>query len=218
MDESRSDELLSRSGPSNGHILITGTGRAGTTLLVQYFTALGFDTGFTMDQVWRRVDDISHAGLETPLGREPFPYVAKSPFYTGSLGKALEGGELKVAACIVPMRDLFAAAESRRRVSQTAEAAGLDPQATRGGLAFQAQRRPAKQEERLAVQFYKLIQTLVQHDVPTYFLNFPDFANGQRDLYEDLEPLLAAHGVTSQESAQALKSVAKVDLITDFQP
>lgn len=207
----------SRSGPGDGHLLITGTGRSGTTLLVEYFTALGFDTGFTQEQISRRIDDISHAGLETPLTRDPLPYVAKSPFYTGSLGKALDAGTVEVAACIVPMRDLFSAAESRRRVSAAAAAAGLDPESARGGLTFQAQKRPKKQEERLAVQFYKLIHTLVRHDVPTYFLNFPGFANGERDLYADLEPLLSSHGVTPEESAAALASVVQVDLITDFQ-
>ena len=116
--------LISRSGPGNGHILITGTGRSGTTLLVQYFTALGFDTGFTPEQIERRIDDVSHAGLETPLSADPLPYVAKSPFYTGSLGNALDAGDVEVAACIVPMRDLFAAAESRRRVSAAAGSFG----------------------------------------------------------------------------------------------
>lgn len=29
------------------HIIISGTGRAGATFLVQLFTALGIDTGFT---------------------------------------------------------------------------------------------------------------------------------------------------------------------------
>jgi hypothetical protein len=32
------------------HILISGTGRAGTTFLVQLFTALGFDTGFDLNR------------------------------------------------------------------------------------------------------------------------------------------------------------------------
>ncbi|WP_323793644.1 hypothetical protein [Nocardioides sp.] len=208
--------LLSRTGPGNGHLLITGTGRSGTTLLVQYFAALGFDTGFTPEQIERRIDDISHAGLETPLTRDPLPYVAKSPFYTGSLGEALDAGTIEVGACIVPMRDLFSAAESRRRVSQAAADAGLDPESARGGLTFQAQKRPKKQEERLAVQFYKLAHTLVRHDVPTYFLNFPGFANGERTLYDDLEPLLSSHGVTREESAAALASVVDVGLISDF--
>lgn len=59
--------MRSRQGPHADHILIGGTGRAGTTLLVQYFTALGFDTGFTLDQAMQRVDSISRAGLEHSL-------------------------------------------------------------------------------------------------------------------------------------------------------
>lgn len=37
--------MIARAG--DGHIVITGTSRAGTTALVQRMTALGFDTGYT---------------------------------------------------------------------------------------------------------------------------------------------------------------------------
>jgi hypothetical protein len=53
-------------GSGHGRILISGTGRSGTTLLVQYFTALGFDTGFTLEQALSRVDP-SRGGARDPL-------------------------------------------------------------------------------------------------------------------------------------------------------
>ena len=49
----------------SGHIVITGTGRSGTTLLVQFFSALGFDTGYTLEQVKSQVDSRSKSGLES---------------------------------------------------------------------------------------------------------------------------------------------------------
>jgi hypothetical protein len=151
------------------------------------------------------------------LNRDPLPYVAKSPYYTGSLGGALAEGDLDVQCCIVPVRDLYSAAESRRHVSRQAEAAGLDPRKHRGGLAFKAQRNPARQEERLAVQFYKLVQTLVAHDITIHFLSFPNFVTGSPGIYDELEPLLSAHGVSPAESAAAMATVADPAAIHRFQ-
>lgn len=211
----------SRQSADNGHILIGGTGRAGTTLLVQYFTALGFDTGFTLEQATTRVDPISRGGLEHSLGRtlgrgEPLPYVAKSPWFAKSLGDHLASGELKVRCCIVPMRSLFGAAESRRSVSERAGLAGRDPDKHPGGM-IRAKRGPHKgQEEKLAVQFYKLLHTLVEHEVPTYFLSFPDFATGKQSLHAALGPLLREHDVTEGESERALRAVVDTDLINAF--
>ena len=58
-----------RKSAADGHILIGGTGRAGTTLLVQWFTVMGFDTGFSVEEALDRVDPISNAGLEHSLSR-----------------------------------------------------------------------------------------------------------------------------------------------------
>ena len=211
----------SRTSTQDGHILITGTGRSGTTLLVEYFTALGFDTGHTVETTRRHVDEISRAGLEHGLRGirgKPLPYVAKAPSFTRNLGGALQDGTVSVRACIVPMRDLYSAAESRRDVARRAQEQGLDPSTQPGALIFGAGSNPKSQERRLAVGFYQLVHTLVLHDIPIYFLRFPDFARGEQDVYAALEPLLAAHGVTAAESAAALADVARPELIHTFAP
>jgi hypothetical protein len=215
-----------RTSSAAGHILVGGTGRAGTTLLVQWFTAMGFDTGFSLEEALSRTDPISHGGLEHSLGRtlgagKPLPYVAKSPWFGKKLGDYLDAGDLRVKAAIVPIRDLHDAAESRRQVSERASEAGADPLKHPGGIlgAGRAGRSAArKQEQQLARRFYELIATLVAHDVPTYFLRFPEFARGRQDLYDALGPLLAAHGVTRDEAATALGRVLRPELIHDFAP
>ena len=66
------------------HIIIAGTGRAGTTFLVQLFTELGLDTGFSKEDFLTKIDPISHGGLERSLddaNYEKLPRVIKSPFY-----------------------------------------------------------------------------------------------------------------------------------------
>jgi len=48
----------------DSHVLITGTGRAGTSLLVQILTELGLDTGFKKGV---KLDAKSNAGLERSI-------------------------------------------------------------------------------------------------------------------------------------------------------
>jgi hypothetical protein len=217
---------LDRTSAEEGHILIGGTGRTGTTLLVQWFTALGFDTGFDLESARKQTDPISGGGLEHSLGRTlkaglPMPYVAKSPWFGANLDEYLASGQLRARAAVIPIRQLGAAAESRRQVSDRAEQAGLDPAKHPGGILGAGQAgvvvAKGKQEQRLARTFFDLVYTLVAHDVPIYFLRFPDFALGRQDLYTALRPLLEPHGVTHDESNQALLMVVRPDLIHNYE-
>ena len=208
-----------RKSAADGHILIGGTGRAGTTLLVQWFTVMGFDTGFSVEEALDRVDPISNAGLEHSLSRtveigERLPYVAKSPWFGPKIGDYIERGDLRVRAAILPLRSLAEAAESRRQVSKRAAEAGHDPLKHPGGILGGGRPGAAKkQEQQLARRFYDLVHTLVSHDVPTSFLRFPEFARGEQDPYLALEPLLQAHGVSHDEASDAFSRVVRPDLI-----
>jgi hypothetical protein len=200
----------------DGHILIGGTGRAGTTVLVQYFTVLGFDTGYTIEEAMARVDPISRGGLEHSLGRGNLAYVSKSPWFGNHLGVRLEGNELAVRWMIVPIRELHAAAESRREVSRRAEESGRDPHSQPGGLSFGAKGKPKQQEQRLGVQLYRLVHTLARYGVPTLLLPFPEFARDHGVLLHRLGPLLEEHGVSADESLAAYERVVDASHITDY--
>lgn len=193
----------SRKSSEAGHILISGTGRAGTTLLVKYFTVLGFDTGFSEDDV-RRTD----IGLEYVSAEEPLPYVVKSPLYADIIGSCLDRGALAIKYCIVPVRRLFDAAESRRRIHRANPKSGL------GGLS--ATDDPGNQEVALALQFYKLIEALTAHGVPVHFLYFPAFAESATTLYRGLKSVLDEHGISSAESDTAHRSVVDLGLVHRF--
>lgn len=206
----------SRTSREDGHIIITGTGRAGTTFLVQWFTALGFDTGFSADDARSRTNAISNAGLEHHPRRERLPYVAKSPHFMKSIGPGLAEGRLKVKACIVPMRDIHSAAESRRDASRRAEEQGLDPQKQPGGLAFRSSGNPKQQEQLLAVHFHELMHTLARHRLPVFLLGFPEFVTGEQSLFHGLEPLLREHGVTEDEAAAATAAIADPSLVHQY--
>ncbi len=61
------------------HILITGTGRAGTTFMVELLTHLGLDTGFNADTVTGLKDEMGRAGLEKDIRNNDCPFIVKSP-------------------------------------------------------------------------------------------------------------------------------------------
>ena len=199
---------------SNGRILISGTGRAGTTLLVQVFTALGFDTGYSFEEAVGKVDSISKAGLEHSILNPSAPYVIKSPWFSDTLPEALEKYNVKVKYCIIPVRKLFDAAESRRRVYNASKAEGYDPLKQPGTL--WKTENPREQEDRLAVQFFKLIDILVEYQITIHFLHFPRFAKDPDYFCGALKPVFDEHGVSMSEAREAFERAVRRDMIHDF--
>ncbi|MCF8043881.1 MAG: class I SAM-dependent methyltransferase, partial [Desulfarculaceae bacterium] len=196
-----------------GHILIGGTGRSGTTLLVQILTHLNFDTGFSKEDALNSVDNISRAGLETRLDGDDLPYVIKSPWLSDEIKDALQGG-FKVEAAIIPMRDLFEAAESRRHVYRQAEVLGKDPLAQPGSIWKTTE--PGEQEGALALELYKFIDPLVTHDIPLVFLSFPRFVEDGDYFHQQLKPIFDRHGVGRDEVLRVHRQIADPGLITKF--
>jgi hypothetical protein len=96
------------------HLLITGPGRSGTTFMVQLLTALGMDTGFND---FGEVDPRSHSGMEHNILEHNLPYVVKSPHVCDQILEALQRG-IKIDRAIICMRDLNAAAASRRYIHE----------------------------------------------------------------------------------------------------
>ena len=206
--------IRSRTSAVDGHIIITGTGRAGTTYLVQLFSALGFDTGFSVDQALAKVDSISNSGLERPLVSDNNPYVLKSPWYADTVAKALKNQRIKIYTAIIPMRDLVGAADSRRRVYVEAAQQGLNPLSQPGSIWHTW--KPAEQEGKLAEVFYKAIFPLIRHEVPVIFLEFPRFVREPDYLLRALAPVMDAHGVDRAEFLTAHHRVARPDRIHDL--
>src|SRR2546426_1129889 len=116
---------------SKHHIIISGTGRAGTTFLVHLFTELGFDTGFT--DCTSAIDPNCNGGMEWDIRDPHAPYIIKSPWLCDYLDEVLESGQYIIDHAIIPTRDLYSAAESRRDVTRRSRA-DHPPEEIRGGL------------------------------------------------------------------------------------
>ena len=82
------------------HVVIAGTGRAGTSFLVRFLNQCGLDTGSSTDTF----DERTRAGLEHNLLDKHAPYVVKDPWlFTYCEGVDL--GAVTVDALLVPVRE-----------------------------------------------------------------------------------------------------------------
>lgn len=206
---------LTGDAPSRGHVLIAGTGRAGTTLLVRIFTHLGLDTGFTRQDIEAAEANVGRAGLEKKISRKGaarLPEIVKRPQVVDELGDGIAAGWFKVDHAIIPLRELRAAAESRRAVRDRAIRTGIDPKQAPGGLWKTDD--PENQVNVLAVQFYKIVEMLVSHDVPVTFISFPRFAEDAEYFVSVLGSFLSArYGLSPDALRAAHAAEARRDFI-----
>jgi len=161
---------------SDPKIIICGTGRAGTTLLVALLSDLGLDTGFHPGM---RINGKA-GGLETDVERRAeTPRIIKSPGLSTRLGRLLEEGAIEVEHVIVPVRDLEIAAASRVRVAGYGRFLGV-----RGG--FTGTRSASHQRAVLDSMLAELVWTLTRFDLPHTLLEFPRFAHDWQYTYDKL--------------------------------
>jgi hypothetical protein len=198
------------------HLMIAGTGRAGTTFLVRYLTELGLSTHLSArpDAV---ADSYADAGFEeAPLASDPasLPYVIKSPSLYEYIDELLQTVHLDAA--IIPVRELNHAASSRMVVERDAMHRAVPWLADNsvawdtwswspGGAVFSLD--PVDQARLLAVGFHQLVERLVRADVPMIFLSFPRMALDADYLFHALGPVMP-RGTTQRAALAAHARVA----------
>ena len=150
------------------HLVIAGTGRAGTTFLVSWLAKRGADTGPLGE-----VDEHSGGGHEHRLTGADLPYVVKDPWLFTYLDRV---DPAWIRVLVIPVRDLAGAAGSRVRVEREAierrnPGWGSDKWGrTPGGMVHRI--TTEAQADVLAVGFYELVQWATVHDVPLVLLDF----------------------------------------------
>jgi len=188
----------------SNHVIITGTGRAGTTLLVQILTLLGLDTGFTEKDFNSLIHPISLGGLERDIrdyGKKP--YVIKNPWICDYIIDVLNRDDIQLDHVIIPIRNLYEAAESRRQVSEM----GIKE----GGLWGMELGEFNSQEKILSEKFYHLILALSCRHVPITFINFPKFVEEPSYLFWKIRPIFP--DISFQNFAPVFKKLVNKDLI-----
>jgi hypothetical protein len=191
------------------HVLITGTGRTGTTLLMQILINLGLDTGFKEGEY--HIDPISHGGLERDIDDVPHAYILKKPHFCDTLDSIALRTDVKIDHVIVPMTGLFRAAESRRANVRKA-GPGAIPQNVTGGLFDTADGE--KQEEVLIEKIYKLMLAIAKHDIPHTLLFWPRLREEPEYLFEKIRFLLP--GIGLDRFLAAFGAVFRPELVHDY--
>lgn len=194
------------------HLLIGGTGRAGTSFLVRYLTELGLDSTLSNRRPGAFWDEDANAGLEevAVANRATWPYVVKTPALHQFLDQILADDAIRIDAVVVPLRPLRDVAASRvilelRKINAANPwLEGNDPPRTDwsytpGGCFMSLD--PTDQARLMAVGFYNLVERLVDADIPVVLLTFPRLAEDPGYLFAKLAPYMpgvsaaAAHAV-----------------------
>lgn len=191
------------------HVLITGVGRSGTTFLIELLADLGFNTGHNLTYYKK-----ARAGLECSIkgiGEKELPYIIKNPWFCCHAEKILKKGNVMFDHVFIPMRNLYAAAESRRYVEHKHGKFGKH---TPGGV--WRTKDETKQEEILSQLLYKLILALSKRMIPVTLLHFPRLTQDSKYLYKKLEPLRRKRKIDYKTFQNSFSKVVRPDLIHYF--
>jgi len=184
------------------HLLIAGTGRAGTSALVQYLHGVGLETHLSRPNGAADWHDGAQAGFEDlPFhgdGPQP-PYVIKWPWAYQVIDQILNDPHIKLDAVLIPMRDLVDATASRSIMQLQAmhQAAGWMTEikapwqhwgTAEGGVIFSV--NPIDQARLLAVGFHQLLWRLTHADVPIVLISFPRFLTDPDYLFAKISKAL----------------------------
>ena len=200
------------------HLVIAGTGRAGTSFLVRYLTELGLDTTLTRKGDAADWDAEANAGLEDlVVAGKSLPYVVKSPWIGEYVEQVVKQDRFKIDAFIVPVRDLVEVATSRvvleqraihqhnpwmaEQLDRTWENYGHTP----GGLVYSL--NTLDQARLLAVQFHRLVLKVSESGIPLVFPVFPRIATDWKYLHKCLQPVLPPE-ITEDQARDAHARVA----------
>lgn len=203
------------------HVVITGTGRAGTSFLIELLTHLGLETGYTVGSIARHKSTLARAGLEKDIRKDGAPYVVKSPWFSDYVDEVLGRDDIEIEHVFVPMRNLHAAAESRRFV--TAQA--LSQMNILARMRHQLRAKPiaggrwqtrdeSQQEEVLLLKVYNLILSLSKTMIPITLLQYPRLVSDAKYLFEKLNPILG--DVRFSEFESVFQRVADQGLVHQF--
>lgn len=200
------------------HVVVAGTGRAGTTALMRLFTELDLETGFSKTDYAKLIDPISLGGLEFDLENadyENLPRFIKSPYFYKYADKVLNDDNVFIEHILVPVRMLDQATKSRIRIHLPhieISSGKFYADTVPGGLT--GTNTLEDQEVILGRQLTSLIKSISKSFTQHTFLAFPTFAQDPKYLFKSINFLLP--NTSYEVFFEAFQSVIDVDLIHSF--
>ena len=175
-------------------IIIAGTGRAGTTFLMEHFTNMGAPTGFQKNSIKEAQAGHSHGGLEKrlpPLVNGQFPCSSDRSIFkdiskTANWTKCCLGAS-NVDTVIVPIRSATGAAHSRHVEHVLLKGRrGREPA---GGF-FRGAQTESEQLFANAKIIYDLVYDLSNANIRVIFLAYPRHVKDAEYAYSALKHVL----------------------------
>jgi hypothetical protein len=191
------------------HLLVTGSGRAGTSALMRLFDACGLDTGIDELEYFEG----ANAGFERYPDGRPLPRVIKSPLLSVGLEDLIDGGfdPTSIEAVILPLRRIDDVAASR---IDNFRQGGIDAP---GGLwvgfygPVTVYSRPSDQRRLAAEAVSQLLLTTAEHQIPVITLAFPRFVTDAEYAWRRLSPILG--NLDREDFGAAHKTSMRPDLV-----
>ena len=173
-------------------ILITGTGRCGTTFLIKLFSFLNYSTEFNKTNYETGISKNCNSGMESDI-MAPF-YIIKSPYFLRDMDKIVTNPMIQIKLVIIPVRDFTQSAKSR--VIHSNQAGGLW--------------HASNLEEQ--VEFYEKIMAnyrvcMTTYRINTIFLDFEQMITDKQYLFEKLKVVLDEKKINFQEFSSVYDEV-----------
>jgi len=156
-------------------ILITGTGRCGTTFLIKLFSFLDFNTGYDRNNYNQYISSNCNSGMER-IYNEKF-YILKNPNFMRNINFIVKDSSIIIKYVIVPIREFKTSAISRVKHGNLA-----------GGLWY-------AKDELSQIQFYKdilsnYIYVMTKYNINTIFIDFDKMISDKKYLFDKLKIIL----------------------------
>lgn len=164
-------------------IVITGTGRCGTSFLMQLITNCGLNTGYSKEEAYnaiRKIDGLN-AGIEHGINQEKTEkstYI-KNPQWidTGEFNRLRN--KYIISNVLLPVRDLDATAKSREYMNSVTHGAY-------GGF-WMGAHNVEQQKQVNAKMTYNFIHYCALNDIPVTIISFELMMQDPAYLYEKLK-------------------------------
>ena len=157
-------------------ILITGTGRCGTTFLIKIFSFLDFDTGYNINNYKKYIFSNCNSGMEKNYKANH--YILKNPTFMANIENIVKDKKnITIKTVIIPLRDLEKSAISR-----------VNHKRGPGGLWNATNKLSQIDYYKKIISNYILIST--KYDLNTIFIDFDKMIKNKKYLYNKLKNIL----------------------------
>ena len=174
-------------------ILITGTGRCGTTFLIKLFSFLEFNTGYNRDNYKQFIASNCNSGMEKNY-KENY-YILKNPNFIRNIKCILEDTSVIIKSIIIPIRDFNLSALSRVKHNNMP-----------GGLWY-------ANNELSQIKYYKDILTnyiyfMTKYDIKTIFIDFDKMINDKTYLFNKIKIILDEKNISFESFSNVYDEVS----------